>query len=101
MGPAHNVVVSYLCIVFCSQLDDAGINDRVHRGREMGSLLWVICSLKPLHDVEIVITVQGNRILIEQIRHQHEVAIGSELVGDQLSVDKTVTNDIGYAVVLR
>lgn len=67
----------------------------------MGSLLWVICALKPLHDVEIIITVQGNRILIEQIGSQYEVAVGGKLVGDQLGVDEAVTNDIGYAVGAR
>lgn len=59
------------------------------------------CALKPLHDVEIIVAVQRNGILVEQIRHEHEVAVGGELVGNQLSVEETVTDDIGYAVMVR
>jgi hypothetical protein len=67
----------------------------------MCSLLWVICALEPLHDVKAVTTVQRNGILVEEIRTQHKVAIGSELVGDQLSVDETMADDIRNAVMVR
>lgn len=67
----------------------------------MCNLLWVICPLKPLHDVEIATTVQRDGILVEQIRTQYKVAIGSELVGDQLRVDKTMADDICDAVMVH
>lgn len=32
---------------------------------------------------------------MEEVRHDHEVAIGSELIGNELSVDESMANHVG------
>ena len=64
----------------------------------MGLLVWVVRPLQPLHDVEVAGAIQGDGILVEKVGHQDKVAIGSELVGDELSVVEAVADDVGDAV---
>jgi hypothetical protein len=42
--------------------------------------------LEPGHDVEVIRVVHLNWIALEEIRHDDEVAIGSELVGDAVDI---------------
>lgn len=78
-------------------------------------LLVVVFALHPFADVKVTWSVQWNRILIKQIRHEDEVAVScqnlfvggnidlpicSELVCDELSIVETVADDIGDAAVL-
>ena len=60
------------------------------------------------HDIEVIRPVQRNRIAVEKIGHDDEVAIRRELVGDQLRVDELVADNVGQdedrevgALVLR
>lgn len=52
-------------------------------------------TLLPLGKIEIVATVQRNWVAMEKIGHECEEAIGSELVGDELSVVELVPDDVG------
>jgi hypothetical protein len=44
----------------------------------------VISTAEPFRNVQAADLVQGNRIAVEEIRHQDEVTIGRELVRYQL-----------------
>lgn len=52
---------------------------------------------QPSHDVEVACSelVELNGVALEEIGHDDPVAVGGELVGDQLRVDKGVAHDIG------
>lgn len=52
-------------------------------------------TLHPLSEIKVGATVQLNWIAMEQIGHEHEEAIGSELVGDELGVVELVADDVG------
>jgi hypothetical protein len=88
---------TYLAIVLGSHLHDAGIDNGIDRGRQMRRLLWVVLALEPLHNVEIAGAVQGDRVAVEEVGHQDKVAIGGELVGDELGIVEAVADDIGDA----
>ena len=60
----------------------------------MGTVLGMAITSKPLLNIEIARTVQRDWVAIKQIRHHYEVAVGSELVCDQLDVVEAMANDI-------
>lgn len=46
----------------------------------------------PIHDVEPLWSVEGYRVIAEHVWHDDEVALCSELVGDELGVDELVAD---------
>ena len=50
--------------------------------------------LQPVHDVEALGAVQGDGVAVEEVGHDDEVAVGGELVGDELGVDEAVADDL-------
>jgi hypothetical protein len=49
-------------------------------------VLAVGALVEPLHDVNIAQAVHGDRVAVEEVGHQGQVAVGGELIGDQLAV---------------
>lgn len=54
--------------------------------------------LLPLVKIEVSWSVQRNRITIEKVRHQDQVAVGSKLVSDELSILKTMADNISQTI---
>lgn len=52
-------------------------------------------TLHPLCEIKVGATVQLHWIAMEKIGHEHKEAVGSELVGDELSVVELVADDVG------
>lgn len=52
-------------------------------------------TLSPLWEVKVGAAVQLDWIAMENIGHEREEAVGSELVGDELSVVELVADDVG------
>lgn len=65
----------------------------------MRRLLRVVLAVQPLHEVEVARAVEGDRVSIEEVGHHDEVAVGGELVGDELGVIKAVADHVGDALV--
>ena len=63
----------------------------------MGSLIRVVRSPHPLHDVEVARAIERNGILVKEVGHHNKVAIGGKLVGDQLGVVEAVADHVGDA----
>ena len=57
----------------------------------------MVATLQPLRNVEVAGTVKLDGILVEQVRHQNQIAIGGDLVGDELCVQELVSHDVGEA----
>lgn len=57
----------------------------------------MILAIQPLHNVKAVRAVQRDGVVVEKIGHHDEVPVGSELVGDELSIVEFVADDIGDA----
>lgn len=51
--------------------------------------------LDPVHNLEALRPVQGNRVTLKQVGQQDEIAVGGKLISNELCVDKLVTDDIG------
>ena len=51
--------------------------------------------LQPSHDVEILGAVELDGVALEEIGHDDEVAVGGELVGDELGVDELMADHVG------
>ena len=81
--------------VLGAHLDEAGVDDGVDLGREMGLPTLVIRAFHPGLDVEVARAVKGDGIAGEEVGHQDEVAVGGELVGDELRVDEGVADYVG------
>ena len=81
--------------VLRAHLDQAGVDDRVDGGREVGDSVGVESSAHPCLDVEVTWAVEWDRVAVEEVRHQDEVAVGGELVGDELRVDELVADHVG------
>ena len=64
----------------------------------MAGTLGVVSAVQPFHDIEIARTVQGNCVSVKEIRHKYEVAIRSELIGDELSIVETMTDHVGNSI---
>lgn len=73
-----------------AHLDERGVDDRVDRGRQVAG--W---ALEPFLHVEPCGPVQGDGVAVEEVRHDDEVAVGGELVGDELGVDEGVADHVG------
>jgi hypothetical protein len=52
-------------------------------------------TLPPLWKVKVGAAVQFDWITVENVRHEREETVGSELVGDELSVVELVADDVG------
>lgn len=91
---------AYLRLVLGPQFDDTGVDDWIDVDWRMCNLLlFGVCALNPLLDVEVARTIQGERVTVENIGHDHEIAISCELIGDQLGIVEVVADHIGDAVV--
>jgi len=65
---------------------------------------FIAVVLLPLHEVEVRRAVQLKRVAVEDIGHYDVVAIGRELIRNELSIDELVADDIGqdeYSVGYR
>jgi hypothetical protein len=51
--------------------------------------------LQPGHDVEVLGAVELDGVALEEIGHDDEVAVGGELVGDELGVDELMADHVG------
>lgn len=60
----------------------------------MGLLVLVVCATLPCHDIKAVRAVERDGVVIEEVRHHNEVAIGSKLVGNELGVDESMADHI-------
>lgn len=61
----------------------------------MCDLLLVVFALDPFHNVKVPWAVERDRIAVEEVGHEHKVAVGGELVGDELGVDEAVADHVG------
>lgn len=51
--------------------------------------------LEPVHDLEALGSIQRDRVALEQVGHDDEVAMLGELVGQKLGVDELVADYVG------
>ena len=51
--------------------------------------------LQPGHDVEVRRAVELHGVALEEVGHDDEVAVGGELVGDELGVDELMADHVG------
>jgi hypothetical protein len=72
------------------------LDDRVDGVRQVALALGAALG-QPLHDVEVSSAelVELDGVALEEVGHDGPVAVGGELVGDQLGVDQGVAHDIG------
>ena len=52
-------------------------------------------ALEPLEEIKALGLVQRHGVAVEEVGHADQVAVGGELVGDQLGVDEAVAEDVG------
>lgn len=64
----------------------------------MCDLLLVVLAHQPFVEVQARGATNGDGIIIEEIGDQDQVAIGGELVGDQLGILEPVAQDIGQSM---
>ena len=76
-----------------AHLDQTGVDDRVDRWRQVAALGPALG--QPRHDVEVAGPVQQDGVPVEQVRDQHQVPVGGELVGQQLRVGELVADHVG------
>lgn len=60
----------------------------------MGLLVLVVCTTLPCHEIETFGAVERDGVVVEEVRHHDEVAIGGKLVGNELSVDEAVADHV-------
>jgi hypothetical protein len=72
------------------------LDNRVDGVRQVALALGAALG-QPLHDVEVSAAelVELDGVALEEVGHDGPVAVGGELVGDQLGVDQGVAHDIG------
>jgi hypothetical protein len=70
------------------------LDDRVH-GVGQVALAFRAALLQPRHDIEVLWAVEFDGIALEEVGHDDIVAVGGELVGDELGVDEFVADDVG------
>jgi hypothetical protein len=72
------------------------LDDRVDSVRQVALALGAALG-QPLHDVKVSSAelVELDGVALKKIGHDDPVAVGGELVGDQLGVDEGVAHDIG------
>jgi len=85
----------FLASIFRPHLDQTRVDDRIDHGRQVCDLFLIILSLYPLHDVKVARSVEWDGVAMEQVGHHDKVAVGRELVGDELCVDEAVADDVG------
>jgi hypothetical protein len=51
-------------------------------------------TLQPGHQIPAGGTIQWHGVTVEKIGHDHEVPVCSQLIGDELGIDKSVTDYI-------
>ena len=56
---------------------------------------FIAVARPPLHEVEVGWAVQLKGVAVEEIGHDDVVAVGGELVRNELGIDELVTDDIG------
>lgn len=66
----------------------------------MCPLLRVILAIQPLHDIKIPRPIHFDWVAVEQIRHERQVAVGGELVGDKIGVDEAVADDVRDTIII-
>lgn len=109
------LALTHLDTILLFHCFDALFNDRVYHRWKMLNLLFAVLTLHPLSNVKVSGSVQWDRITIEQIWHEDEVArhtrqilrvqsslyspICCELIGHKLSIVETMTDNIGDAVL--
>ena len=82
-------------VVFGAELDDARVDDRVDGWGEVRSFVGAVFALHPLWELEAVGPVEGDGVAGEEVRHGDEVAVGGELVGEELGVYEGVADHVG------
>lgn len=70
------------------------LDDRVDGVRQV-ALAFGASLLQPGHDVEVFGPVELDRVALEEVGHDGVVAVGGELVGDQLGVDELMADHVG------
>jgi len=88
-----------LASIFRPHLYQTRVDDRIDHGRQVCDLFLIILSLYPLHDVKVARSVEWDGVAMEQVGHHDKVAVGRELVGDELCVDEAVADDVGDTAV--
>jgi hypothetical protein len=74
-----------------SQLASHHFQGAFYNGIYARGAMW----LTPFRKIKVRWPIQWDGVAMEQIGHDDEVAIGGELVGDQLGIYKFVANDVG------
>lgn len=70
------------------------LDDRVDGVRQVALALGTAL-LQPGHDVEVLGAVQLDGVAFEKVGHDDPVAVGGELVGDELGVDEFMADHVG------
>jgi hypothetical protein len=70
------------------------LDDRVDLVRQVALALGAAL-LQPGHDVEVFGAVELHGVALEEVGHDDVVAVGSELVGDELGVDELMADHVG------
>lgn len=70
------------------------LDDRVDGVRQVALALGTAL-LQPGHDVEVLRAVQLDGVALEKVGHDDPVAVGGELVGDELGVDEFMADHVG------
>lgn len=73
-----------------------GLQLRKHSPDNGLDALWQMTwrALEPAHEIKVRGAIQRDWIAVEQVGHDDEVAIGRQLVGDELGVREAVADDI-------
>lgn len=73
---------------------DGLLDDRVDRVGQV-ALAFGAALLQPGHDVEVFGPVELDGVALEEVGHDDIVAVGGELVGDELGVDELMADHVG------
>ena len=92
---------TYLDVVLGAQFSNGLLQNRVDDGGSVRDLLVVVFAHQPLGEFQASGSTNGDGVTIEEIGDQDEVAIGGELIRDQLSVVEAVAKDIGQSAGSR